>query len=152
MLIRNLCIGAPALTMTVSREGDLLFIQAAQVSKKEATHIAGMGRSFMPGSSGFIPSGSADCRNRGAHSYRVSHRLRCRAPWTLASDTVWIATHRFAAPFLVGGGLLGAAGAALGIPPQWCFVVLVASFFAPVVYSLWLSNRLEKSAEPEDRE
>ena len=67
-----------------------------------------------------------------------------RTPWTLASDMVWIATHRFAARLFVGGGLLGALAAWLGVPLSACFVLLMVVAFAPVIHSLVLYKRLER--------
>jgi uncharacterized membrane protein len=70
-----------------------------------------------------------------------------RTPWTLASDTVWIATHRLGARVFMAVGITGAGAIALGAPLPWCFALLVAGAIVPVVYSLWLSKRLEKTAE-----
>lgn len=67
-----------------------------------------------------------------------------RTPWTLASETVWIATHRFAARLFVGGGLLGALAAWLGVPLSACFVLLMVVAFAPAIHSLILYKRLER--------
>jgi uncharacterized membrane protein len=66
-----------------------------------------------------------------------------RTPWTLASERVWIATHRLAARLLVGAGLLGALAIWAGVPPAWCFAMLMAALLAPVFHSLWLYRRLE---------
>jgi len=70
-----------------------------------------------------------------------------RTPWTLASDTVWKATHRFAAKTFIGAGLLGAAGTALGAPVAWCFVLLIVAVLLPVPYSLVLYKLLERRGE-----
>ncbi len=43
-----------------------------------------------------------------------------RTPWTLASDKVWLATHRLAGKLMVIGGLGGVLGMLLGIPPFVC--------------------------------
>src|SRR5512137_2295918 len=40
-----------------------------------------------------------------------------RTPWTLASDAVWIATHRLGARIFMAVGIIGAVGAALRFPP-----------------------------------
>jgi uncharacterized membrane protein len=66
-----------------------------------------------------------------------------RTPWTLASDTVWIQTHRLAAWLFVGGGLVGLIAVALGIPLEWCFGLIMAVAFIPVIYSLILYKRLQ---------
>ena len=67
-----------------------------------------------------------------------------RTPWTLASDAVWIATHRFGARVFVVGGVLGAAAVALGARPVWCFALFLAAICLPVLYSFRLSKKLEK--------
>jgi uncharacterized membrane protein len=66
-----------------------------------------------------------------------------RTPWTLASDAVWIATHRLGARVFMIMGITGAIAIALGISPVWCFALIVAGIFYPVFYSLWLSKKLE---------
>lgn len=66
---------------------------------------------------------------------RQNHWVGVRTPWTLASNTVWIATHRLAGRLFVGIGLLGAIGALLGVSPVLCFVALIVAVFAPVIYS-----------------
>ena len=67
-----------------------------------------------------------------------------RTPWTLASDPVWIATHRFGGRVFVVAGILGAAAVALGAPPVWCFALFFAAICMPVLYSFRLSKKLEK--------
>lgn len=67
-----------------------------------------------------------------------------RTPWTLASDAVWIATHRLGARILVAVGVAGAVCVGLGVPLALCFGMLIAGLFVPVFYSLWLSKKLEK--------
>ena len=66
-----------------------------------------------------------------------------RTPWALASDAVWIGTHRLAGRIFMVVGLLGAAAAALGVSPAWCFAALLAGICVPVFYSFWLSKKLE---------
>lgn len=67
-----------------------------------------------------------------------------RTPWTLASDAVWIATHRLGARVFMALGILGAVAIAVGISPLWCFALVVAGICIPVFYSFWLSKKLEK--------
>lgn len=67
-----------------------------------------------------------------------------RTPWTLASDTVWIATHQLGGRILVAVSLLGAVCAWLGAPLAFCFGLLIAGLIVPVLYSFWLSKKLEK--------
>lgn len=66
-----------------------------------------------------------------------------RVPWTLASDAVWDATHRFAARLVVVASFAGAIGVFFGVPIAWAFWVVIAAFIVPVFYSAWLSKRLE---------
>ena len=70
-----------------------------------------------------------------------------RTPWTLASERVWYATHRFAAKVFVAAGLLGFL---LAFTPLriWAWIALMAAIvLVPLVYSLVLYKRLEKSGE-----
>ena len=72
------------------------------------------------------------------HSYTLGIKL----PWTLADETNWNRTHRFAGPIWVVCGLLimlcGLIGGAfLGVMPV-AFVVMIA---APTVYSYLLFKR-----------
>jgi uncharacterized membrane protein len=77
-----------------------------------------------------------------------------RTPWTLASEAVWIRTHRLTAWLWVPGGVLlavlGFAGPSL-VPMTACVVLWMAGLLlmglAPVVYSLWLYKRLEKQGK-----
>lgn len=66
-----------------------------------------------------------------------------RTPWTLASEPVWIATHRLAARMLFACGMLGALAIALGMPMWIGFGALIVSCLWPVVYSLILYKRTE---------
>jgi len=68
--------------------------------------------------------------------------LGIRTPWTLASDEVWLRTHRFGGRVWVIGGMVLFALALAGMG-SWvtgaCMAVLVG---APVVYSWLVSSRL----------
>jgi uncharacterized membrane protein len=68
-----------------------------------------------------------------------------RTPWTLASDTVWIQTHRLAAWLFVVVGLLGFVAVLLGVPLVVCFVGVIVAALVPVLYSLVLYKRLERA-------
>ena len=70
-----------------------------------------------------------------------------RTPWTLASERVWYATHRWGARVAVGAGLLGLVGTLLGAPVWIGFALVIAGFLAPVVYSLVLYKHLERTRE-----
>jgi uncharacterized membrane protein len=70
-----------------------------------------------------------------------------RTPWTLASERVWIATHRLAGKTFVVGGIaafiLSLAGTGLGV----FLGVILAAAFVPVGYSLVYYKRLERRGE-----
>lgn len=67
-----------------------------------------------------------------------------RTPWTLASDAVWIQTHRLSAWLFVLAGLGGFVAVLLGVPLAVCFFGLIGAALIPVVYSLVLYKRLER--------
>jgi uncharacterized membrane protein len=70
-----------------------------------------------------------------------------RTPWTLASETVWIQTHRLTAWLWTGGGVLLSLIAFVGVT-IWVWVAgMVAICLVPVVYSLVLYKRLEKQGK-----
>jgi uncharacterized membrane protein len=66
-----------------------------------------------------------------------------RTPWTLASERVWIDTHRLAAWAFVAAGLVGFILVLVGLPVV-AFATLIAAALGPVAYSLWLYKRLER--------
>jgi uncharacterized membrane protein len=74
-----------------------------------------------------------------------------RTPWTLASETVWVATHRLAAWLFVAGGLLGFVLVLL-LPVGLfyvAFLVILVAALVPVLYSLILYKRLEREGKLE---
>jgi uncharacterized membrane protein len=72
-----------------------------------------------------------------------------RTPWTLASETVWVRTHRLAAWLFVAAGVLGLVGVLLDVPFWVCFVGVIVAGLVPVLYSLLLYKRLEKAGKLE---
>jgi immunity protein, SdpI family len=78
---------------------------------------------------------------------RRNFYIGIRTPWTLASERVWYATHRLAAKAFVAAGLIGLVFAFARLPFWAWIAVLVASAAIPLVYSLVLYKRLEKSGE-----
>jgi heme/copper-type cytochrome/quinol oxidase subunit 4 len=65
----------------------------------------------------------------------------------LASERVWVDTHRFAAHTMVASGLVGFV---LVVAFGWtipAFVVMMAGALAPVLYSLVLYKRLERTGQ-----
>lgn len=65
-----------------------------------------------------------------------------RTPWTLASERVWYATHRFAARVWVWSGFIGLLLAF--IYPLAAIIVIIGSSFVPVVQSFVYYKRLER--------
>ncbi len=67
-----------------------------------------------------------------------------RTPWTLASEAVWIQTHRLTAWLWTAGGALLALLAFAGVLVWvWLAGLLLLGLF-PAFYSLWLYKRLER--------
>ena len=67
-----------------------------------------------------------------------------RTPWTLASERVWIDTHRFSARLFVAIGIAGFLAILAGAPIVTAVALLLASVLVCVVYSLVHSKRLER--------
>ncbi|HVA49752.1 MAG TPA: DUF1648 domain-containing protein [Pirellulales bacterium] len=70
-----------------------------------------------------------------------------RTPWTLASERVWIDTHRLAARLFVVAGLAGfVLCLALGGPVAFAgtLALIMIAAFAPALYSLVHYKRLER--------
>jgi uncharacterized membrane protein len=74
-----------------------------------------------------------------------------RTPWTLASEEVWIRTHRLGAKLIVGGGLVILVAALLPIPSALLAAIsggaLAVMVVVPVVYSylIWRRERAQPS-------
>ena len=74
---------------------------------------------------------------------RSMYLIGIRTPWTLASEEVWIKTHRLAGKLMVGGGLLLVIAAFLPLPSGLIATliggVLVVAVLVPIAYSylLW---------------
>lgn len=72
--------------------------------------------------------------------FRHNYFVGIRTPWTLASESCWRATHRFAGPVWFWGGLVLAVGSFL-LPDDalasLAGVLLAALAAAPLVYSYW---------------
>ncbi len=67
-----------------------------------------------------------------------------RTPWTLASEAVWVRTHRLAAWTWMPMGIIGAILVLVGVPFWIAFVLLVIGVLGPVLYSLILYKRLQR--------
>jgi len=66
-----------------------------------------------------------------------------RTPWTLASDEVWLRTHRLGAKVFVIGGILLAFCGLIGAPMPLLLIVLLVPGLVPIVYSYLIYHRLE---------
>lgn len=80
---------------------------------------------------------------------RRNFHLGIRTPWTLASERVWYATHRFAARLMVGSGLLGLGMLASGVPAWLLLVPAIAWAPVAVLYSLLQYRRLDSHSQGE---
>lgn len=70
-----------------------------------------------------------------------------RTPWTIASEKVWIATHRMGAKTFFVAGLLGLI-AVLVRAPFWLPISAIgAGALIPVIYSLVFYKQLERRGE-----
>jgi immunity protein, SdpI family len=70
-----------------------------------------------------------------------------RTPWTLASEKVWYATHRFAAKVYVLAGLLGLISVIVVSSSMIGVFILIGATVASVIYSLAYYKRLESRNE-----
>jgi uncharacterized membrane protein len=71
-----------------------------------------------------------------------------RTPWTIASERVWIETHRLAAWLSVAACAVGLVMLAIpGVPVWTSFIVAVAGLVYPAIHSLILYKRLEARGE-----
>jgi uncharacterized membrane protein len=78
---------------------------------------------------------------------RSMYLIGIRTPWTLASEEVWIKTHRLAGKLMVGGGLVLVVAAFVPLPNGMIATIMAAVIGAavliPIVYSyvLWRRER-----------
>lgn len=80
---------------------------------------------------------------------RRNFYIGLRTPWTLASERVWNASHRFAARITVAAGLLGFLLSIAGLVAS-AVIALIAASLASVVYSLVYYKQLERRGEVGD--
>ena len=70
---------------------------------------------------------------------RSMYMVGIRTPWTLASEEVWIKTHRLGGKLMVLGGLALVAAALLPLPPAWLGIVALFAILlgavVPILYS-----------------
>ena len=97
------------------------------------------GTSFMLGGLGLVFALIGNQLGKSRSMYLIG----IRTPWTLASEEVWIKTHRLAGKLMVGGGLAMIAAAFLPLPSGVIATliggVLAAVALVPATYSylLW---------------
>ena len=72
---------------------------------------------------------------------RPNFFLGIRTPWTLASESVWIATHRVAAWATVLSGICG-LGLVIAGRTQWFLLPFIVAMLLSAGYSLVLSKRM----------
>lgn len=82
---------------------------------------------------------------------RQNHTIGIKVPWSLASEENWNATHRFAGPVWMAGGLATALSALLptgvGIPVAISGVLALS--LLPILYSwLYYRRQLQNGADP----
>jgi uncharacterized membrane protein len=70
-----------------------------------------------------------------------------RTPWTIASEQVWNATHRFAAKTFFAGGLLGLLAVILRAPFWLPIAAILIAALGPAIYSLVFYKQLERRGE-----
>jgi uncharacterized membrane protein len=84
---------------------------------------------------------------------RSMYLIGVRTPWTLASEDVWIRTHRLAGKLMVGGGVVMMVAAMLPLPSGPLSAVMLATIAVaagvPIVYSFLLWRR-ERAAQPSE--
>jgi uncharacterized membrane protein len=78
---------------------------------------------------------------------RRNFYIGIRTPWTLASERVWNATHRFAARIAVATGLIGLVLSILGLYLFWAVLALLVGALVSMVYSLVIYKQLERRGE-----
>ncbi|MGF1549442.1 MAG: SdpI family protein [Sphingomonadaceae bacterium] len=80
---------------------------------------------------------------------RSMYMVGIRTPWTLASEEVWIKTHRLGGRLMVLAGFIYLAAALAALPSSWRAALLIAAIAAivvvPVVYSFLLWKREQES-------
>jgi len=66
-----------------------------------------------------------------------------RTPWTLASEEVWLRTHRLGGRLFVLGGMVMIIAGVAGLPVAIWIVAVALASLTPMVYSYFLYRRLE---------
>ena len=85
--------------------------------------------------------------------FRKNFFVGIRTPWTLASDEVWVKTHRLGGWCMVAAGLIMAGVSFVVNDPTWVIFVVVGLVLIPVVYSYFAYRALEGfGPDPEVRD
>lgn len=75
---------------------------------------------------------------------RQNYWAGIRTPWTLQSKRVWNETHRIAARWMVGAGVLGTILILCNAPMWTALVLIFVSTLGPAAYSFVLYQRYER--------
>lgn len=84
---------------------------------------------------------------------RSMYLVGIRTPWTLASEAVWVRTHRLGGKLMVGAGLVTVAAVLLPLSAPLLPIVLLSAIgiavLVPVVYSflLWRREQAVQTSE-----
>ena len=83
---------------------------------------------------------------------RSMYLIGLRTPWTLASEEVWVRTHRLGGKLMVAAGLVIVLAAVLGLTGVAMMAVVLAAVAAaagvPILYSYLLWRREKGSGQP----
>lgn len=83
---------------------------------------------------------------------RSMYMVGIRTPWTLASEEVWVKTHRLGGKLMVLAGLIVIGGALIALPSRLMAIITggsigIAALF-PAAYSFWLWRKESGSGQP----
>jgi uncharacterized membrane protein len=76
---------------------------------------------------------------------RSMYMIGLRTPWTLASEDVWVRTHRLAGKLMATAGMAAIIAALIPLSPsqmmQAMLLVIIIAALVPIVYSYLLWRR-----------
>ena len=108
-------------------------------SEPEVGTTAALGmKTWIPAAAGLLLVVSGNYMGK----FRRNFFIGIRTPWTLASDEVWLRTHRLGAKTFVIGGLLVTLGACLSLGKAFMVAVIGAAAAIPILYSFVIYRRL----------
>lgn len=70
-----------------------------------------------------------------------------RTPWTMASETVWVETHRVAGKLLIASGGANVLIAVIGAPMPLALGLFLAAVLIPAAYSFVIYRRLDRQSQ-----